>query len=88
MLEVKIDDNHNLRDLVVARSSTTELAAEVALLINTIYNGIRQSSPEGAALFKRLISHVVDDDCPVWDERPIDVVSVTIPLYSEGKNDD
>lgn len=88
MLEVKIDDNHNLHDLIAAHNSTTELAADVAFLISAIYNSIRQSSPEGAALFKSLIFHVVDDDCPVWDARPIDVVSVAVPVRRKGKNDD
>lgn len=88
MLKVKIDDNHDLCDLMVTRTSITDLATDVALIIHAVYNSIRQSSPESAALFKELILHVVDGDCPVWTEQPVDCLSVSIPVRREGGNDD
>lgn len=88
MLEVKIDANHDLCGLVVTRTGVTGLATDVALIIHAVYNGIRQSSPESAALFKNLILHVADGDCPVWTEQPVDCLSVSIPVRREGGNDD
>lgn len=88
MLKIEIDDNHNIRELAYARVDTASLVADVSLAIGALFSCIHQSSPEGAALFKTLIAHVADEDCPAWNARPVDCFSATIPVCRKSKTDD
>lgn len=47
-----------------------DITTELMALITEVYNGIKETSPEAADIFKRcIIAGAIDPNSPVWAEK-------------------
>lgn len=69
MLKCNVDRTKNVVR-VKAKGTAKELLPETVMVIKTIYDGIREASPEAAAAYKNtLIGVLLDPESPVWKEN-------------------
>lgn len=54
-----------------ANGSTSEITAELGVLVNISYNLIRSRSPEAAEAFKRGLLLALLPGSPVWDKADV-----------------
>lgn len=58
---------------VKAKGTAKELLPETVMVIKTIYDGIREASPEAAEAYKNtLIGVLLDPESPVWTGKEKD----------------
>lgn len=66
MIKFETDREHNIRHLECA-GSPIELAAEIGMLMGTIYAKTQTLSPRAAKILRMYFEANVRDDAPTWD---------------------
>lgn len=64
--------------------SFTVVAAEVAAVIGSVFNGFKTESPKKAELFRLALVVALQPDSPTWNPGDNECVTICIPQKDEG----